>query len=93
MIDIKRNYFGLDFSDCCPDLYWRELKHISAAVSSELPLVSFVYLGKEMIQPRKSFLKFDYLSNKAFKKGFPRLNHFYTQINKEHLRKAERYSG
>ena len=37
--------------------------NVSAAVSSGLPRVSSVYLGIEMIQPKKSFLK----SNKAFK--------------------------
>ena len=40
-------------------LYCGKLKHnVSAAVSSGLPQVSLVYLGKEMIQPEKSFLKF-----------------------------------
>ena len=51
-------YFDGDFSDCCPHLYGDKLKHnISAAVSSSLPQVSFVYLDIEMIQPGKSFLK------------------------------------
>ena len=41
--------------------------NVSAAVSSGLHLVSPVYLDIEMIQPGKSFLKFDCWSNKAFK--------------------------
>ena len=41
--------------------------NVSAAVLSGLPQVSPVYLGKEIIQPVKSFLKFDSWSNKAFK--------------------------
>ena len=48
------------------------------------PLAFLVYLGMEMIQPEKSFLKLDW---------FPRLNHFHTQINKGHLRKTGGYSG
>ena len=52
-------YFGRDFLDCCPCLYCGELKHISAAVSSSLPQMSHVYLSIKMIQPGKSFLKFD----------------------------------
>ena len=48
------------FPDGCPHLYLCKLKHnISAALSSGLPQVSLVYLGIEMIQPRKSFWKFD----------------------------------
>ena len=42
--------------------------NVSAAVSSGLLQVSLVYPGMEMIQPGKSFLKFDCWSNKAFKK-------------------------
>ena len=61
-------YFGCDFSDCCPHLYCGKLKHISAAVSSAFLWVSLVYLGMEMIQPEKAFLKFNCWSNKAFKK-------------------------
>ena len=62
------SYYDCDFSDCCPYLYCDKLKHnILAAVSSSLPQVSFVYLNIEMIQPGKSFLKFDCWSNKAFK--------------------------
>ena len=54
-------YFGCDFSDCCPHLYCDELKHnFSATVSSGLPQVFLVYLSGEMIQPGKSFLKFDF---------------------------------
>ena len=40
--------------------------NVSAAVSSGLPQVSPVYLGIEMIQPKKSFFKFDCWSNKVF---------------------------
>ena len=59
--------FVCDFSDCCPHLYCGKLKHVSATVSSNLPQVSLVYLGIEIIQPGKSFLNFDCWSNKAFK--------------------------
>ena len=52
--------------------------NVSAVLSPSLPHVSPVYLRIEMIQPGKSFLK------------FPRLNHFYAQINR---RKAGGYSG
>ena len=34
--------------------------NVSAAASSGIPQVSLVYLGIEMIQPGKSFLKFDF---------------------------------
>ena len=45
---------GCDFSDYCPHLYCGELKHnVSAAVFSDLPQVSLVFLGIEMIQHRK----------------------------------------
>ena len=51
-------YFVCDFSDCGLHLYCSKLKHnVSATVSSSLPPVSLVYLGIEMIQPGKSFLK------------------------------------
>ena len=61
-------YIDCDFSDCCPHFYCGKLKYISASVSYGLPQVFLVYLGIEMIQPGKSFLKFDCWSNKAFKK-------------------------
>ena len=52
-------YFVYDFSDCCPHLYCKKLKHdVSTTVSSGPPQVSIVYLRIEMIQPGKSFLKF-----------------------------------
>ena len=52
-------YFLSDFSDRCPNLYICQFKrNVSAAVSSGLPLMSFVYVGIEMIQPRKSSLEF-----------------------------------
>ena len=61
-------YFVCDFSDSYPRLYCSYLKHnVSADVSTGLPPVSFVYLAIEMIQPGKSFLKFDCWSTKAFK--------------------------
>ena len=41
--------------------------HVSAAASSSLPEVFPIYLGIEMIQSGKSFLKFDCWSNKEFK--------------------------
>ena len=50
--------------------------NVSAAVSSSLLQVSPVDLGIEMIQPGKSFLKFDCW------KWFPRLNNFYAQNNR-----------
>ena len=55
------------FFYCCPHLYCGKLKQVLATVSSDLLQVSLVYLGIEMIQPGKSFLKFDCWSNKAFK--------------------------
>ena len=68
LYNIFNVYFGCDFSDCCPHLYCGKLKgNISAAVSSSFPKVSLVYLGIDMIQDRKSFLKFDCWSNKVFK--------------------------
>ena len=42
--------------------------NVLVVVSSRLLLVFLVYLGIEMIQPGKSFLKFDCGSNTAFKK-------------------------
>ena len=43
-------------------LYCDNLKHnFSAAVSSDLPLVSLVYLSIEMIQSEKLLLKFDFV--------------------------------
>ena len=74
-------YFGCDFLDYCPHFYCAKLKHnISAAVSSNLPQVPLVYLGIEIIQPDKSFF-------------FLRLNYFYAQISKVHLRKTRGYSS
>ena len=56
------------FLDCCHHLYCGKLKHnILDAVSSGLLQVSLVYRNIEMIQPWKSFLKFDSWSNKSFK--------------------------
>ena len=61
-------YFGCDFSDCCPHLYGCKLTHnVLTAAFSGLPQVSLVSLGIEMIQPGKSFLKFDCWSNKPSK--------------------------
>ena len=40
--------------------------NVSAAVSSGLPQVSLVYLGTEMIQPGKLFLKFDNKDNSIY---------------------------
>ena len=58
-------YFGWDFLDSCPHLYCCYLKHnILAAVSSGLPQVSLVYLGIEMMQPGKLFLKLSINNNK-----------------------------
>ena len=66
--------------------------------------MSLVYRCIETVQSKKSFLKFDCWSNKAFKKYFlntlfvqpsniPWLNHFYAHINKRHLGKTGGYSG
>ena len=53
-------YFGCGFLDCCLHLDRGELKHnVLAAVSSSLPQVYLVYLGIEMIQPGKSFSKYE----------------------------------
>ena len=85
-------YFSCDFSDYYPHLYSGKLKHnISTAVSCGLPQVTLVYQGREMIQPRKSFLKFDPSSNKAFK-NYDDLNQimmsffFHTYQSKKHHR-------
>ena len=52
--------FGFWFFGLLSSLYCSKLKHnFSAAVSSGLPRMSLVYLGIEMIQAGKSFLKFD----------------------------------
>ena len=56
-----------NFFYCCPHFYCDELKHVSVTVSFGLPHVSLVYQGIEMTPPGKSFLKFDYWSNKMFK--------------------------
>ena len=72
-------YFGCDFFYCCPHIYCDKLKHIvSVALSSGLPQVSLVYLGTEIIQPRKLFLLFDNWSNKAL---FLKKDYIYTTYN------------
>ena len=64
--------------------------NILATVSSGLLLVFFVYLGIEMIQSGKSFLKFDCWSNKAFKRYKVviqiMMSLFFTPINPRSIR-------
>ena len=60
-------YFGCDLLECCPHLYCGQLKQCFSRYILRLPQVSLVYVSIEMIQPGKSFLKFDCSPNKAFK--------------------------
>ena len=48
-------------------LLWYFKTNVSAVVSSSFLQVSFLYLSIRMIQPGKSFLKFDSWSNRVFK--------------------------
>ena len=60
-------YFGCDFQDCCPQLYCDDLKQCFSCCILQPSTGVPVYLSIEMIQPGKSFLKFDSWSNTAFK--------------------------
>ena len=61
------DFYHKEFSDYWLRLYYFVFYNVSAAVSSDLPNVSPVYLGIEMIQPGESFLKFDSWSTRSLR--------------------------